>query len=228
MKTRNLIVTLLLIVGVAVAVPFLQRMWQKLPPKPQGMPWQIETLPGGGSKVFDLVLGKSTIREARERFGKGMELAIVATGAEPGALEAFYDEANAGGITGKVVLGAEVDTATVERFKRRAVKIDHLDSKTLEFTLRADDVPAADQAPIGTITFIPSASFGEKTALARFGQPAERIRTDAQVEHFLYPDKGLDLVIDSKGKEILQYVAPHDFARLRDPLEKAAHGSIGR
>jgi hypothetical protein len=38
------------------------------------------------------------------------------------------------------------------------------------------------------------------------------------VEHFLYPAKGLDLILDRKGKEVLQYVAPRDFARLREPL----------
>ena len=60
----------------------------------------------------------------------------------------------------------------------------------------------------------------EAIILQRFGTPAERIRQGETLEHFLYPDKGLDLVLDSKGKEVLQYVAPADFARLRAPLGK--------
>ena len=52
---------------------------------------------------------------------------------------------------------------------------------------------------------------------------ADALRRRAEaLEHFLYPDKGLDLVLDSKGKEVLQYVAPADFARLRAPLGKLA------
>jgi hypothetical protein len=54
----------------------------------------------------------------------------------------------------------------------------------------------------------------------RFGAPAERIRQGETLEHFLYPARGLDIVLDSKGKEVLQYVAPADFARLRAPLGK--------
>ena len=38
--------------------------------------------------------------------------------------------------------------------------------------------------------------------------------------HLLYPDKGLDVVVDGNGKELLQYVAPRDFAELREPLNK--------
>ena len=47
---------------------------------------------------------------------------------------------------------------------------------------------------------------------------AEIIDTDDQTTHLLYPEKGLDLIINRKGKEALQYVAPKDFTRLRDPL----------
>ena len=37
--------------------------------------------------------------------------------------------------------------------------------------------------------------------------------------HLLYPEKGLDVVVDAEGKELLQYVAPRDFALLREPLK---------
>ncbi len=222
MKNVNLVLMLLLIVAAAVALPYLRTTKQSGLSKPEGLPWQIETLPEGGSRVFGLTLAKSTIRDARERFGKGMYLAIVASHSELGTLEAFYDEADAGGITGKLALGAVLDDKTVERLKRNAVKTEHLDANALQYLLNADDMPVADQAPIGSITFIPSARFDEKTALERFGTPTERIRTSAHVEHLLYPEKGLDLVLDSRGQEILQYVAPREFARLRDPLVKAA------
>ena len=37
-------------------------------------------------------------------------------------------------------------------------------------------------------------------------------------EHLLYPELGLDLILNPEGKEILQYVAPRDFRRLQAPL----------
>ena len=84
----------------------------------------------------------------------------------------------------------------------------------------------ADRAPIRSIAFIPSTNLDEATILQRFGAPAERLRGGEHIEHFLYPARGLDVVLDAKGKELPQYVAPRDFARLRQPLAaRPASGS---
>lgn len=218
---KKFVAVLLLIVVIAVVAPFLYRSGDHQPTAVKGLPWQIETLPGGGSRVFGLTLGKSTLADARDRFGPGMEVAIIAAPGEAGSLEAYYNNATAGVLTGKMVLVAGIDRVTLQHLERNAVKTERIDTGALQFVLSDNDLPTAYRAPITTITFIPSVTFGEDVALRRFGQPAERIRTAKFAEHFLYPDKGLDLILNSKGKEILQYVAPREFARLRDPLLKA-------
>jgi hypothetical protein len=149
----------------------------------EGLPWQIETLPDGGSRVFGLVLAHSTIGDARVRFGEDMEIGLVA---------------------------------------EHVVRKEYMHDTTYRYILDPDDLPLAWRAPIATITFIPAVSIDADTAIKRFGPPQERLRTSDRVEHFLYPDKGLDLVLDNNGKEILQYVAPREFARLREPL---VHGA---
>jgi hypothetical protein len=218
---RKIAVVLVLIVAAIVASVFLLRPGGERVSQPiEGLPWQIETLPNGGSRVFGLALPGSTLADARERLGKDMDLAVVATSGEAGALEAYYGEFVAGVLTGKLILVPAVDPKTVEQLRRNAVKSDYMDSGARKFTLNPDDLPLAWAAPIATVTFIPSANLEEETALKRFGPPAERIRANEHVEHLLYPDKGLDLVLDAKGKEVLQYVAPRDFARLREPLLK--------
>ena len=188
----------------------------------EGLPWQIEVLPDGGSRVFGLTLAHSTLGDARGRFGIDMEIAVIAAPGEPGSLEAYSSSVTTGAIIGKIILVADVDRETVARLRQRAIKSVHMDSSTRKYILHHDDLALAWRAPIASVTFIPAASLDEQTVLRRFGAPAERIRVDERVEHFLYPDKGLDLALDSKGKEVLQYVAPRQFARLREPLIKAA------
>jgi len=87
-------------------------------------------------------------------------------------------------------------------------------STTRRATLAPADEAAALAAPIRGLAFIPGAQLDEAVILERFGQPAERIRVNAHQEHLLYPGKGLDLVLDSKGRELLQYVAPARFEAL--------------
>ena len=117
---------------------------------------------------------------------------------------------------------ADIEAGTLQRLLSAAARPEHLRSGARKFRLNPDDLPVAYQAAVKSITFIPTIDFDEQTVLKRFGDPAERIRGDDQMTHLLYPDKGLDLIINPAGKDILQYVAPRDFSALRAPLGAAA------
>lgn len=184
-----------------------------------GLPWQIEVLPGGEAKVFDLIPGHSTLAEARARFGPEMQLAIVAEPNEAGNVEGYYEQATAGFVAGKLIVTADLPKDVIEGMRERAPKTEYMQSTTRKATLAEADKAAALAAPIRAMAFIPSAQLDESVILERFGQPAERIRVNDHVEHLLYPAKGLDVVLDTKGKELLQYVAPARFAALRAPLK---------
>ncbi len=209
------------LLGLAVLVGPV--VWQFLNFDPKavptsGLPWQIETLPGGESRVFDLTLGKSTLTDARARFGPEMELAIVATPTEAGNVEGYYETLTLGFVAGKMIITADLPQDVIEGMRERAPKTEYMQSTTRKATLAEADRALALAAPIRGIAFIPSAQLDEAVILERFGQPAERIRVGENLEHFLYPAKGLDVVLDSKGRELFQYVAPARFDALRAPL----------
>lgn len=186
----------------------------------QNLPWQIETLPDGHSKVFGLELGRSTMEDARRAFGPDIELAIVRAPGEKGSLEAYVSTATLGFVTGRLVFAAAIDDATLEEMASRPAKSEYMESTTRKLTLDGRDRPRAWAAPIRSISFIPSINLDEATLVQRFGPPAERLPGSADSTHLLYPDKGLDIILDAKKKELLQYVAPKDFALLRAPLAK--------
>ncbi len=209
------------IIAVLVIAAFLLRRpsGDRTPAPPiDGLPWQIETMANGDSRVFGLELGHSTLDDARVRFGDDLEIGILAGRGEAGSLEVYFNSVTAGVIMGKMILVAALDEPTLAGLRARAIRRKQLDATTYQYILDADDLPLAWHAPIASITFIPAASIDAETVIKRFGTPQERLRSSDQLEHFLYPDKGLDLTLDSKGKEILQYVAPREFARLREPL----------
>lgn len=216
------------IILLAVAVLFGPAIWQfahqanQPPVALSGLPWQIETLPSGEAKVFDLVPGRSTLADARTRFGPDMQLAIIAEPNESGNVEGYYDTVNAGFVAGKLIVTADLPTATIDAMRERAPKTEYMQSTTRKATLAESDLAAALAAPIRGLAFIPQAQLDEAIVLERFGQPAERIRVNDHLEHFLYPTRGLDLVLDSKGRELLQYVAPARFEALRTPLRALA------
>lgn len=187
-----------------------------------GLPWQIEVRPDGSSRVMGLTLSAgrdaSTLGDVRERFGPEVQVAIIAAPGEAGSLEAFVDPAQVGFVSGKLVVTARVEASALQGMRERALKSDFMESSTRKYTLAPDDLAQALKAPVASLSFIPQARLDAEAILARFGTPARRVRSNGHLEHFLYPEKGLDVILDSEGKELLQYVAPAQFERLSAPL----------
>lgn len=183
-----------------------------------GLPWQIDRLPGGDTRVFGITIGRTTLGDAIDRLGDDLELAIIAAPQETGALEAYYSHYSAGPITGSLVLVLDVATDTLRHMRSRAVR----DGGTRRYLLHPDDLPVAYRAPVGIITFMPTFSLSDDSAQARFGEPAEVVQADAQQRHWLYPDRGLDLVLNADGRDLLQYLPPRNFGAHREQLRQTA------
>jgi len=181
-----------------------------------GLPWQIDKLPGGDTRVFGITLGRTTLGEAIELLGNDLDLAIIAAPRETGALEAYYSHYSAGPITGKLILMLEITPDTLLTLRKRAFK----DGGTRRYHLHPDDLPLAYQAPVKVITFLPSFNLDKEIVQARFGTPTETIQVHSQQKHLLYPEKGLDLILNTDSKEVLQYLPPNEFSAHRAQLQQ--------
>ncbi|GAB2182264.1 hypothetical protein DLREEDagrD3_24870 [Denitratisoma sp. agr-D3] len=218
MKTALSVAGLLLaLIAALVLIPFLSHDKQDGAEPAHGLPWQIDTLYGGKSRVFNLVLGEATLADARRLWGGDMQVALIAAPGETGTVEAYVERVNAGFVTGRMIVTADIPADQLAGMRERSVKRDYMESTTRKITLAPEDLERALAAPIRALSFIPSINLDAGMVEQRFGSPVERIR-QGSTEHLLYPNKGLDVVLDSEGKEILQYVAPGRFAQLRDPL----------
>lgn len=200
-----------------------------------GLPWDIAVLPAGASRLFGpaglgLVLSTdptqaSRLTDAQRLWPIESQLAIVAAPGEDGALEVFIDPAQLGFVAGKLVVSTTLSAADIRAMRERATKVEFMESTTRRYTLSAADQASAWQQPITAVTLVPQAQLDVDTIVQRFGPPAQRIRQgegDQAVEHLLYPDKGLDVAVSAKGKELLQYVPPSQFDRLIKPLQAQA------
>lgn len=212
----------LAILGLLLPLIFSGNLPADLHPQDHPLPWQITLDAQGDSTVFGLTLGRSTLAEVRQKWGEDMELAIVAAPEEVGELEAYYSQVAFGPVLGKVIVTLDATPETLEAMRERAKKAEYMESSTKKIALNPDDLAKANTLPIRAIGLIPSANLDEATVLQRFGRPKMRIAVGQTLTHFLYPHLGLDIVLDAKGKDVLQYVAPRNFeARIYAPLVAA-------
>ena len=181
-----------------------------------GLPWQIDQLANGDTRVFGITLGRTTLAEAIELLGNDMDLGIIAAPEEDGTLEAYFSHFASGPITGKLMLVMDVTPAALSTMRKRAYQ----DRGTRRHRLHPGDLSTAYQSPVRAINFIPSYNLDADIAHARFGTPAEIIRVNEQQQHLLYPDKGLDVILSTDGREILQYLSPGEFSAHRDRINE--------
>lgn len=182
------------------------------------LPWQIVADDQGGSEVFGLKPGVSTLGDVRRRLGDEIEVAIIAEPNEIGSLEGYYSQVPLGFVLARMIVTVDLPDDAISAMRERALKAKHMESTTRRITLHPDDFVAVDRLPIRAISVIPTVNLDEATVMQRFGEPGERIVVSEKRAHLLYPKFGLDVMVDKDGKELLQYVAPRHFARLRDPL----------
>lgn len=200
--------------------------WRQIGPDPdhltvprQTYPWQVEVLPEGRStRVFGIELERTSLAEARQRLGADPKLALFLSDAGTASLEAYFDRVSLGGLSAKMVLGLQADADRIEAYAERGRKRQRAPTGGWRMQLAPEDVAEVDGLPVGSMTYIPAVNLEPRAVRGHFGEPAERIETEAGPTHWLYPGLGLDLALDPNAKELLQYVPPRDFERLRAPL----------
>lgn len=185
-------------------------------------PWHIDVRAADDLGVLGIRVGQSTLGDAMQQFGPDTQVAVIAAQGEAGHLEAYVDPLQADFVTGKLVISAEATPEQIEGWRNRAVKGEFMESTTRRFVLSTTDLIEALKAKVVGVSFIPQAQLDAKAVVSRFGEPTERLQVTDHSEHLLYPAKGVDVLVDDKGKELIQYVTPADFdRRLRQPLVRA-------
>jgi hypothetical protein len=188
-------------------------------PPAQGTPWQVAVPAPGQSAVFGLRLPGSTLGEARARWGEDMAAAVLVDAGGALSLEAYVERLDAGGVQGRLVLSFETTAGQLPAW-RETLPREPTPSGGWRHQLNAAALQALAPAALVGLGFIPAAQLDAAVLSARFGEPAARVPVGEHQQHWLYPTQGLAIVLDDRGRELLQYVAPADFERrLAAPLQ---------
>jgi len=191
------------------------------PAKEDVFPWQITLLKNGKTRVFGIVVKETNVSEAARLLGSGYKIALFENENKSLSLEAFVQDVTLGGLSAKIILAIESNEAEKKYYRDRARKREPLGNGVIRYVLSTEDEVEVSSKKVDGLSYIPYASLDEAMILSRFGEPARRIVIDANQEHYLYPESGLDLLMNKDGQELLQYVMPAEFDRLMDPLKQA-------
>ncbi len=188
--------------------------------QPVNLPWQVESMADGSSKVFGLVLGKSTLQDAQQVFQEDAELSMFATDDGKRVVEGFFNSLTLSGLRAKMVVALDYSEQELSEIFDRGARISTMGTGKRKVALSGEDKTAAMHIPIATITYLPKANLDAAIVEKRFGLPSEKIEEQGtDIEHWLYPDKGLDIALSEEQKDVLQYTLPSQFENLVAPLK---------
>ena len=203
---KFLLIVFVIFVALIASYPFWNQTEQS--DALTGLPWQIEILPDGSTKVFALHLGYSRLSDAVKTLGDDVEVAVIAASDEVGKLEMYFRSYRVGLLSGKIILTTDASEQSIKQWRDNAIKADYVPTgRAKKYILSENDIATALEEKITGLTFIPSVNLDEEIIRARFGEPDKREQSDGVI-HFLYINKGLDIALYDDSKEVLQYVVP--------------------
>lgn len=222
---RNIIVGLISATLLALAIA-LYLPGGKAPDKALMLPWQITVDASGNSQIFGLTIDHSTLSKAEALYQNTSTVSLFASPQGHYAVEAFFERLYLSGIRANLVLNIDIDQKTAAEMFARGIRLSRLGSGASKVTLSPEDLLQVKDHTISLITYLPATDLDEELIQQRFGAPGQRIHETSGIEHWLYPDKGLDIALNPKGKEVFQYTLPSRFDQVIQPLLQAADGKL--
>jgi hypothetical protein len=194
------------------------------PRRNDDLPWHIEHPTPESVRVFGLTLGESAAKDAELRFRQEAEPSLFKSPEGRMIAEMFFEQVNLAGLPSKVVLTIDVSEAELKGMYERGLRM-AATGNGKKITMTQEDIDRLLTLPISSLTYLPSLRVEEAIFLKRFGQPAQRIKENKSgLIHWLYPQNGLDIIMEGSSKPLLQYVPPKDFDKLVRPL--LANGEV--
>ncbi|MGB0713484.1 MAG: hypothetical protein ACPGUC_07985 [Gammaproteobacteria bacterium] len=191
--------------------------------RPPGLklpPWVINAPNPDQLDALGVSLGKTTVAEAEKLWGRALEKAVFSFRDGRNEVEAFAGKLSFGGIEGRLVAPLRVDAADAALYAGRATDRKPQPSLAIKLDLQARDSEALGRVVLDRLMFVPATKKLETSMLEqRFGKPASRVERGGEgATLWSYPDKGLVIIHDPEGPEILHFVPPSAFPRLLERL----------
>ncbi len=182
------------------------------------LPWQIEVHPDGSSTVMGIHLTRDTLLDVKRTLDERANIALFLEPDGERRIEAYYGRVNLSGLTGRLVSIVDASEAQLDTIEKLSHNPRPQPSGAIKRELEDKAFEILEGYRVGALTFVPVADFTEALIRKYFGEPAEIIDAPEKRAHWLYPEKGLAILVDPEDDELLQYVPPRDFGLLRTTI----------
>lgn len=180
--------------------------------------WETSLDEQGNLQIMGVTLGKTTLKEAeailRSRSQRALFIPPDTSSEKSPRVEAFFPSMPD---NSKLILGLSASTEQIETLKIKAHNPSAFPSGNIKLEIADDHMSLVEGLVVDMLTAIPRIRITPQEITAQFGEPQILHRQD-DILHYLYPARGLDVILDQSGEAMIQFVSPGDFQRVLDRL----------
>lgn len=181
------------------------------------MPWNVTVDDPMHPEVLGITLNQTTLDEARTLFGKLESIALYQNPHGEFSLEAFFGKISFGPFSARIIALLDAPQEVLADLTEHTVKRVQTRDQSNKWTLDAQRQKEQGLRRIRSLTYLPDYR-GIDQAYVRqyFGEPESIEELDATTVIWLYPQKGIKIMIDEEGRDLFEYMAPAEFEMLSE------------
>ncbi len=176
------------------------------------MPWHVEVIDPSHSRIFGIELNRSTLDQARRRFGQVDGIALYRDPDGVFSLEAYFGKVYFGHFTARLIATLDASQQEMEELTGLTIKRVPKEDGSIRWTLNSEKQHEQASRLIRTLSYIPDyKGMDADFILQRFGEPEKRVALEEGAERWYYPQLGVRILIDPQGKELFEYMPVDQF-----------------
>lgn len=185
---------------------------------PVDLPWQATVNAEGNVDAFGITIGKTTLRETMMHFKSFPETGLFVDEDGTSALESYFGKKRVGLFEAKLVAESDASEAVRKGMLERALERKPQPSGKWRYRLSEDDVRVSNELPVKYLVYIPVVDYEQERIETLFGQPEGTHAMTEKAVYWFYPKKGLILLLNNDGGDIMYYSPTRHYAALRERL----------
>ncbi len=186
-----------LMIGTALVIAVIGD--RRPPPLPGYLPWEIQILNNGNTRIFGITLNKTRIQDANQILSRFPSTHYIEDPSEPG-LYAVYDQLNLGGFLARLELQYDIPG---DSFPRQP---GNDGQGTFEQLSEQMQMKLLDSR-VKRIRYIPEVDYSEELILQHFGQADEEQKVNEQSKRWIFRQMGLSILVNDNGPDIFSYAS---------------------
>lgn len=190
------------------------------------LPWQVQVVDEQRTRVLGITLGETTMADLMG-YLPVPEIRMFVDPDGTRSVEAYYVNARIEPFETNLILRPDLGEQELDRIEAGTTSERPMPSGARRYGLDDDTLGTLGNVPVVEMSYIPRARWDGDLLRRHFGEPAERMQIDSNHSYWLYPDRGVAVLLPDRGRPTMHYTTQERWSRVEERLQDEGRRRLG-